>query len=132
MAKTTTTKATGTKAVAPKAAASESGTAPKRAAKKPGPKKGTPRAPSANNALSKPLVPSAALAAVVGAAAIARSDVVSKVWAYIKEKNLQNPANKREIMADDKLEPVFGQKSCSMFEMNRHLSRHLSDGSTAS
>jgi len=117
MAKTATT--TGTK------------DAPKRTAKKPGPKKGTPRKPSANNALSKPLVPSAALAAVVGAAAIARSDVVSKVWAYIKEKNLQNPSNKREIMADEKLEPIFGQKSCSMFEMNKHLSRHLSDGTAS-
>ena len=125
MAKTTPTKA------ASKSAASNGNAAPKRAAKKPGPKKGTPRAPSANNALSKPLVPSAALAAVVGAAAIARSDVVSKVWAYIKEKNLQNPSNKREIMADEKLEPIFGQKSCSMFEMNRHLSRHLSDGTAS-
>lgn len=131
MAKTTTTKA-APKTTAAKSAAPKSDAAPKRAAaKKPGPKKGTPRAPSANNALSKPLVPSAALAAVVGAAAIARSDVVSKVWAYIKEKNLQNPSNKREIMADEKLEPVFGQKSCSMFEMNRHLSRHLSDGTAS-
>lgn len=128
MAKTAT-KSTGAKSADTKGSTTKEAAAKR--AKKPGPKKGTPRKPSANNALSKPLIPSAALAAVVGTAAIARSDVVSKVWAYIKEKGLQNPSNKREIMADDKLKPVFGQDKCSMFEMNKHLSRHLSDGTAS-
>jgi upstream activation factor subunit UAF30 len=51
--------------------------------------------------------------------------VVSKVWAHIRNNNLQNPANKREILADDKLKKVFGKDSCTMFEMNKHLSAHL-------
>ncbi|MEI9851609.1 MAG: SWIB/MDM2 domain-containing protein [Sphingomonas sp.] len=55
-----------------------------------------------------------------------RSEVVSKIWAYIKTNNLQNPANKREILADAKLEPIFGGKSATMFEMNKHLSKHMS------
>ena len=55
-----------------------------------------------------------------------RGDVVSKIWAYIKKNNLQNPKNKREILADDKLRPVFdGKAAVSMFEMNKHLAKHL-------
>ena len=80
----------------------------------------------ANNALSRPVQPSADLAAIVGDKPIARSDVVSKVWAHIKANNLQNPENKREIVACDKLKKVFGGKDkVSMFEMNKHLSNHL-------
>ena len=78
------------------------------------------------NALQQPLTPSKELAAVVGSAQLSRGDVVSKVWDYIKKNNLQNPQNKREIMADDKLKPVFGGKDrVSMFEMNKHLANHL-------
>lgn len=81
-----------------------------------------------NNALARPMKPSADLAAVVGNGDIARSDVVSKMWDYIKKNNLQNPENKREIMADAKLKPIFGGKDkVSMFEMNKHLSNHLSN-----
>jgi upstream activation factor subunit UAF30 len=79
-----------------------------------------------NPALMKPLQPSQELAAVVGSQPLARPEVVSKVWEYIKKHDLQNPQNKREIMADDKLEKVFGKKKVTMFEMNKHLSRHLS------
>jgi chromatin remodeling complex protein RSC6 len=80
-----------------------------------------------NNALSRPLKPSNELAAITGSGNIARSDVVSKMWDYIKKNNLQNPQNKREIMADAKLKPIFGGKDrVSMFEMNKHLSKHLS------
>ena len=61
-----------------------------------------------NPALAKPLQPSNELAAVVGSAPLPRTEVVSKVWEYIKANNLQNPANKREILADDKLRAVFG------------------------
>ncbi len=78
-----------------------------------------------NPALTKPLQPSKELAAVVGSDPLSRPDVVSRIWDYIKSNNLQNPANKREIMADDKLEKVFGKKSVTMFEMNKHLAQHL-------
>ena len=78
-----------------------------------------------NPALMKPLQPSKELAAVVGSDPLPRPEVVSKVWDYIKKNNLQNPQNKREIKADDKLEKVFGKKSVTMFEMNKHLAQHL-------
>ena len=78
-----------------------------------------------NPALMKPLQPSKELAAVVGSDPLPRPEVVSKVWDYIKTNNLQNPQNKREIMADSKLEKVFGKKSVTMFEMNKHLAQHL-------
>ena len=54
-----------------------------------------------------------------------RGEVVSRVWEYIKQHNLQNPENRREIVADEKLEAVFGKKKVTMFEMNKHLARHL-------
>ncbi len=50
-----------------------------------------------------------------------RGQVVSKVWDYIRKHNLQNPADKREILADDKLKKVFGRDKCTMFEMNKYL-----------
>ncbi len=78
-----------------------------------------------NPALMKPLQPSTELAAVVGSSPLPRTEVVSKVWDYIKANNLQNPQNKREILADEKLEPIFGAKKVTMFEMNKHLARHL-------
>jgi chromatin remodeling complex protein RSC6 len=82
--------------------------------------------PKKTNALQKPLTPSAELAAVVGSAQLSRGEVVSKSWDYITKNNLQNPANKREILADAKLKPVFGGKDAvSMFEMNKHLAKHL-------
>ena len=77
------------------------------------------------NALQKPLQPSKELAAVVGSAPIARGQVVSKMWEYIRSHNLQNPENRREILADDKLRKVFGRDKVTMFEMNKHLAQHL-------
>ena len=79
-----------------------------------------------SNALQKPLQPSKELAAVVGSSPLPRGEVVSKIWEYIKKNNLQNPENRREILADAKLEPVFGKKKVTMFEMNKHLAQHLS------
>jgi chromatin remodeling complex protein RSC6 len=80
-----------------------------------------------NPALMKPLQPPKELAAVVGSSPLPRTEVVSKVWDYIKANNLQNPENKREILADDKLRAVFGGKDkASMFEMNKHFAQHLS------
>jgi upstream activation factor subunit UAF30 len=78
-----------------------------------------------NPALMKPLQPSKELAAVVGSDPLPRGEMVSRVWDYIKKHNLQNPENRREILADDKLEPIFGKKKVTMFEMNKHLSQHL-------
>lgn len=78
------------------------------------------------NALQKPLRPSEELAAIVGGSApLPRGEVVSKVWDYIKANNLQNPEDRREILADDALRKVFGKDKVTMFEMNKHLARHL-------
>ena len=82
---------------------------------------------SPTDGLHRALRPSPELVAVIGEGDIARSDVVSKIWDYIRSNNLQNPQDKREILADDKLKKVFGGKDkVSMFEMNKHLSNHLS------
>ncbi|MBN8814651.1 MAG: hypothetical protein J0J06_04295 [Sphingomonas sp.] len=72
-----------------------------------------------------PVTPSPELAAVVGSDALPRSQVISKVWDHIKKNNLQNPANKREILADDKLKKVFGKDKVTMFEMNKHIAKHV-------
>jgi chromatin remodeling complex protein RSC6 len=81
---------------------------------------------AARGGLSRPVTPSADLAAITGKDPLPRSQVVSKMWDYIRSNKLQNPENKREIVADDKLRKIFGTDRCSMFEMNKHLSRHLS------
>ncbi|MBA3511267.1 SWIB/MDM2 domain-containing protein [Sphingomonas sp.] len=78
------------------------------------------------NAFMKPVKPSRELAAITGDAPLPRTEVVRKIWNHIKKNNLQNPKNTREIIADDKLRPVFGKDRVTMFEMNKHLSKHLS------
>ena len=75
----------------------------------------------------KPLQPSAALSKVVGSKPIPRSEVVKKIWVYIKKNGLQDTKNKRNINADENLKAVFGgKKQVSMFEMAKHLSKHVS------
>lgn len=75
----------------------------------------------------KPLNVSADLAAVVGNGPLPRSEVVKKLWVYIKEKGLQDSQNKRNINADEALKKVFGGKATvSMFEMTKLVSKHLS------
>ena len=75
----------------------------------------------------KPMKVSAALAAVVGDGPMPRSEVVKKLWVYIKKNNLQDPQNKRQINADANLKAVFGGKaSVDMFEMTKLVSAHLS------
>ncbi len=70
---------------------------------------------------------SAELAEVVGKGPMPRSEVVKALWVYIKKHNLQDPKNKRNINADDKLKKVFGGKgTVSMFEMTKLVSKHLS------
>ena len=73
-----------------------------------------------------PLNPSKELAEVVGSKPLPRTQVVKKLWEYIKKHNLQNPKNKRNIIADAKLKPIFGgKKEVSMFEMTKLVSKHL-------
>jgi upstream activation factor subunit UAF30 len=80
-----------------------------------------------NAAFMKPMQPDAALAAIVGEKPLPRTEVTKKLWAYIKKNNLQDPANKRNINADDKLKVVFGGKAAvNMFEMTKLVSVHLS------
>jgi chromatin remodeling complex protein RSC6 len=81
----------------------------------------------ANSAFMKPLAVSADLAAVVGKGPLPRSEVVKKLWVYIKKNNLQDPKNKRNINADSALKKVFGGKAVvNMFEMTKLVSKHLS------
>jgi chromatin remodeling complex protein RSC6 len=79
-----------------------------------------------NAAFMKPMTPSATLAAVIGPGAIPRTEVTKKIWEYIKKHDLQDPQNKRNINADDKLRPLFGKDQVSMFEMTKLISGHLS------
>lgn len=80
----------------------------------------------ANPALLKPLKLSAELEEVVGPGPLARGEVVKRIWDYIKKNNLQNPNNKRNIFADEKLLPLFGgKKEVTMFEMTKLVSGHM-------
>lgn len=111
------------KKAAPKKAVKKA--APKKAAKKAAPKKKSARKPNA--AFMKALTPSAALGAVIGTKGLPRTEAVKKIWDYIKKNKLQDAKNKRMINADDKLKAVFGGKSqVSMFDMAKHLAKHLS------
>ena len=81
----------------------------------------------ANTAFMKPMKISAELAEVVGAGPMPRSEVVKKLWAYIKKNGLQDEKNKRNINADEALKAVFGGKATvNMFEMTKLVSKHLS------
>ena len=101
--------------------------AKKPAAKKPAAKKAAKpavkRAPNA--AFMKPMTPSAMLAAVVGAMPLPRTEVVKKIWEYIKKNKLQDAISKRMINADEKLRAVFGKAQVSMFEMTKIINKHL-------
>jgi len=79
-----------------------------------------------NAAFMKPLTPSATLAAVIGTDAVPRTEVTKRIWDYIKQHNLQDPANRRNINADAKLRPLFGKDQVSMFELTKLVSAHLS------
>jgi chromatin remodeling complex protein RSC6 len=75
----------------------------------------------------KPMTIGAALQPVVGTKAIPRTEVVKKLWAYIKKNNLQDKKERRNINADETLKKVFGgKKTVSMFEMTKLVSKHLS------
>jgi upstream activation factor subunit UAF30 len=81
---------------------------------------------AANSAFMKPVTPSPALAEVVGAKPLPRTEVTKKLWAYIKKNNLQDPKNKRNINADATLKVIFGGKATvNMFEMTKLVGKHL-------
>jgi len=88
------------------------------------PKKTTKRKPNA--AFLKPVTPDDKLAAVVGAKPLPRTEIVSKIWAYIKKNGLQNKKERTKIDADETLKALFdGKKQVTMFELNKHISNHL-------
>ena len=111
-----------------KAAKKPAKKAAKKAVRKPAKKaakKKSARKPNA--AFMRPLTPSASLAAVVGSKPLPRTEVVKKLWVYIKANKLQDKTNRRMINADDKLKAVFSGKSqVSMFDMAKHIGKHLS------
>jgi chromatin remodeling complex protein RSC6 len=78
-----------------------------------------------NAAFMKTMSPSAELGAVIGTSPVARTEAVKLMWDYIKAHNLQNPANKRNILADAKLEKVFGKNEVTMFELTSIIGKHL-------
>lgn len=141
-------KATAKKPAAKKAAVKKAAKAPakkaaakkpaaKTAAKKPAVKKAAAKKPAAkkpaakksarkpNAAFMKALTPSAALASIVGDKPLPRTEVVKRMWDYIKKGGLQDDMNKRLINADDKLRQVFGKAQVNMFEMTSLVSKHL-------
>ena len=84
-----------------------------------------PRTPSA--AFMKPMAPSLALAAIVGAEPLPRTEVTRRLWAYVREHKLQDPQNRRLIRADERLKPVFnGQEAVNMFELTKLVNQNLS------
>ena len=135
-AKKSTSKTPARKPAAKKPAASAKAPARKPAAKKPVAKKvvakkTAPKAPAKkrtpNPAFMKAMTPSEVLAAVVGALPLPRTEVVKKIWAYIKSNRLQDAINRRMINADEKLKAIFGgKKQVSMFEMTKLVSKHIS------
>ena len=124
-------RAAGSKAPAKTAAKTTAKTAAKTAAKAPAKK--ASKAPAAKKTgkaaprkASAGLTPSAALAAVIGAEPVARTEVIKKLWDYIKAQGLQDPKNKRSVNADARLKPVFGKDQVTMFEIAGIVGKHLS------
>ena len=101
------------------ASAGRTSAAAKKSAKPAAKKAAAPRKAAAGKA------PSPQLAAVIGSEPVARPEAVKKLWVYIKEHNLQDPKDKRTIVADDKLRAVFGKDSAGMFELAGILGSHL-------
>ncbi len=113
------------KKAAPKKAAKKA--APKKAAKKAAPKKAAKKksARKPNAAFMVPLNVSDALAKVVGNKPLPRTEIIKKIWVYIKKNGLQDKMNKRMINADAALKPIFVKDQISMFEMAGALNKHV-------
>jgi len=77
--------------------------------------------------IMKPMIPSDQLMEVVGQHAVSRAEAIKKLWAYIKKHNLQDPKDRRTIIADDVLEPIFGKSKVNMMEIPGILNVHLKD-----
>ncbi|MCY4523243.1 MAG: SWIB/MDM2 domain-containing protein, partial [Halobacteriovoraceae bacterium] len=97
-----------------KAAAKKGKSAKRKSAKRP-----------LNKAFMRPLKPSSELGQIVGKNSIPRTQAIKKVWSYIKRNSLQNPKNRRNILADTKLRPIFGKPEVTMFELTALVSKHL-------
>jgi chromatin remodeling complex protein RSC6 len=130
-AKKVAAKKPAAKKPAVKKAAAKKPAAKKVAAKKPAAKKTAAKKTAAkkarkpNAAFMKALTPSAALASIVGDKPLPRTEVVKRMWDYIKKGKLQDDVNKRLINADDKLRQVFGKAQVNMFEMTGLVGKHL-------
>jgi len=127
MAKAKPAKKAASKKAAPKKAAKKAApkkAAPKKAAKKAAPKKAKAKR-KPNAAFMAPLTPSATLAEVIGSKPLARTEVVKKIWDYIKKNKLQDSKNRRMINADAKLRPLFGKAQISMFDLTKIVSSNL-------
>ena len=110
-------------AKAAKKKAAKKAPAKKKVAKKAPPKKKSARKPNA--AFMAALNPSSALAEVIGNKAIPRTEIVKKIWDYIKKNNLQDKKNRRMINADGKLKPLFGKDQISMFDLAKIVSKNV-------
>lgn len=124
------TKKAASKKTAKKAAPKKA--APKKAAKKAAPKKAAPKkaakkksARKPNAAFMAPLTVSSTLAEVIGNKPMPRTEIVKKIWDYIKKNGLQDKKNRRMINADDKLKPVFGKSQISMFELAKIVNNQV-------
>lgn len=117
---TTTKKAAPKKAAPAKKAAApaKKAAAPKKAAAKKGARK-------PNAAFMAPLQPSDTMAEVIGNKPLPRTEIVKKIWEYIKKNNLQDKNNRRMINADSKLKPLFGKDQISMFELAKVVNKHV-------
>ncbi len=124
------TKKAASKKTAKKAAPKKA--APKKAAKKAAPKKAAPKkaakkksARKPNAAFMAPLTVSSTLAEVIGSKPMPRTEIVKKIWDYIKKNGLQDKKNRRMINADDKLRPIFGKAQISMFELAKAVNNQV-------
>jgi chromatin remodeling complex protein RSC6 len=100
---------------------------PKKAATKASPKKAAAKKPARkpNAAFMAPLTPDAMLAEVIGNKPTPRTEIVKKIWDYIKKNNLQDKENRRMINGDAKLKPLFGKNQISMFELAKVVNSHI-------
>lgn len=124
------TKKGASKKTAKKAAPKKA--APKKAAKKAAPKKAAPKkaakkksARKPNAAFMAPLTVSSTLAEVIGSKPMPRTEIVKKIWDYIKKNGLQDKKNRRMINADEKLRPIFGKAQISMFELAKAVNNQV-------
>ena len=124
-AKKAAPKKAAAKKAAPKKAAAKKA-APKKAAKKAAPKKAAKKSTrKPNAAFMAPLTVSSTLAEVIGNKPMPRTEIVKKIWDYIKKNDLQDKKNKRMINADDKLRPIFGKAQISMFELAKAVNNQV-------